>query len=240
MADAQVPESLLKKRKRNDAWAAAKAAEADKAKKDHKAKRAAMFKRAEAYVKEYREKERDIVRLRREARAKGSFYMEPGAKVLFVMRIRGACDLHPKTRTILKLLRLRQIHNGVFLRVNKPVLNMLKKVEPYITYGYPNLKTIKELIYKRGYGKVNGQRIPLTDNAVIEKVLGEQGIVCVEDLIHEIATAGPNFKQAANFLWPFKLSSPKGGYDVKRKHFIEGGQAGNREEAISSFIKKMC
>merc|ERR1719263_2470314 len=94
MADAQVPESLLKKRKRNDAWAAAKAAEADKAKKDHKAKRAAVFKRAEAYVKEYREKERDIVRLRREARAKGSFYMEPGAKVLFVMRIRGACDLH--------------------------------------------------------------------------------------------------------------------------------------------------
>ena len=25
---------------------------------------------------------------------------------------------------------------------------------PYVTFGYPNLKTVKELIYKRGYGKV--------------------------------------------------------------------------------------
>merc|ERR1711998_341412 len=238
-SSAMVPESQLKKRKRNEAWAAAKLAEAQAEKKAYKEKRAAMFKRAETYVKEYRDKERDLIRLRRGSRAKGAFYMEPGAKVLFVMRIRGACDLHPKTRTILRLLRLRQIHMGVFLRVNKPVMNMLKKVEPYITYGYPNLKTIKELIYKRGFGKVNGQRIPITDNAVIEKVLGESGIVCIEDLIHEIATAGPNFKQAANFLWPFKLSSPLGGYDKKRRHFVEGGQAGNREEAINSFIRKM-
>jgi hypothetical protein len=47
---------------------------------------------------------------------------------------------------------------------------MLRRVEPYITWGYPNLKTVRELIYKRGYGKVNGSRIPLTDNSVIEQV----------------------------------------------------------------------
>ncbi len=27
--------------------------------------------------------------------------------------------------------------------------------------------------------------------------------------------------QANNFLWPFKLSSPKGGYKKKLNHFIE-------------------
>ena len=32
---------------------------------------------------------------------------------------------------------------------------MLKRVEPYVAWGYPNLKTVKELIYKRGYGKVS-------------------------------------------------------------------------------------
>ena len=47
----------------------------------------------------------------------------------------------------------------------------------------------------------------------LEKALGEQGIVCMEDLIHEIVTCGPNFKKANNFLWPFKLSNPKGGFD---------------------------
>lgn len=36
--------------------------------------------------------------------------------------------------------------------------------------SYPNLKSIKELIYKRGYGKVDKQRIALTENAVIEQV----------------------------------------------------------------------
>jgi hypothetical protein len=47
---------------------------------------------------------------------------------------------------------------------------MMRVVEPYIAWGYPNLKTVRELIYKRGYGKVDKSRIPLTENAVIEKV----------------------------------------------------------------------
>jgi len=57
------------------------------------------------------------------------------------------------------------------------------------------------LIYKRGYGKVDGKRIPLTDNRIIEASLGKYGITCVEDLVHEIYTVGPNFKKANNFLW---------------------------------------
>ncbi|KAG5354050.1 hypothetical protein C0989_009748 [Termitomyces sp. Mn162] len=59
----------------------------------------------------------------------------------------------------------------------------------------PNLKSVRELIYKRGYGKVDKQRIPLSHNGVIEEALGKYDILSVEDLIHEIFTAGPNFKQ---------------------------------------------
>ena len=59
----------------------------------------------------------------------------------------------------------------------------------------PNLKSVRELIYKRGYGKVDKQRIPLANNAVIEEALGKFDILCVEDLVHEIITAGANFKQ---------------------------------------------
>jgi large subunit ribosomal protein L7e len=65
----------------------------------------------------------------------------------------------------------------------------------------PNLKSIRELIYKRGYGKINRQRIPLSDNAVVEGALGKFGIQSIEDLVHEIVTAGPHFKEASNFLW---------------------------------------
>ena len=169
----------------------------------------------------------------------GNFFIEPAAKVLLVVRIRGINRTSPKTQKILQLLRLRQIHNAVFLKVNHATMTMLKYVEPYVTYGEPNLKTISDLVYKRGYGKVNKQRIPLTENSIIEKSLGTKNIICVEDLIHEIVTVGPHFKEANNFLWPFKLSSPLGGYADKGTHYSEGGDAGNRERDINKLVRSM-
>lgn len=35
---------------------------------------------------------------------------------------------------------------------------------------YPNLKSVKDLIYKKGYAKIEGQKVPLTDNNIIEQV----------------------------------------------------------------------
>jgi len=236
---APVPESILKKRKRDDDWATKKADAKEAAAKQAKANRQVIFKRAEQYVKEYRNKEADLIRLKREAKLAGGFYIPEENKLAFVIRLRGINDMHPKTRKILQLLRLRQIHNGVFMKINKASLMMLRRVEPYIMWGYPNLKTVKELIYKRGFGKVEKRRIALTDNAVIEKVLGKSGIICVEDLIHEIFTVGPHFKEANCFLWPFKLSAPLGGLTKKRNHYIEGGEAGGREDLINSMVRKM-
>ena len=147
--------------------------------------------------------------------------------------------LHPDVRKILRLFRLRQLHNATLLRVNKATLNMLKRVEPYVTFGYPSRKTISDLVYKRGFGKVNRQRLPLTSNAVVEQTLGNLGITCVEDLVHELVTCGPNFKQANNFLWPFKLRCPKGGFIAKRHSFQNDGDFGNREELINAFVRRM-
>lgn len=81
---------------------------------------------------------------------------------------------------------------------------MLRKVQDLVAFGYPSKKTIKELIYKRGFAKINGQRIPIDSNKIIETNLGKYNIICTEDLIHEIVTCGPHFKEANNFLWYFK------------------------------------
>ena len=70
--------------------------------------------------------------------------------------------------------------------------------------------------------KVEGNRTPLTSNDIVEQNLGKYGMICVEDLIHEIVTVGPNFKYASNFLWPFKLNTPTGGWRKKVNHFVEG------------------
>jgi 60S ribosomal protein uL30 len=241
-----IPESIAKKAKTVKKLQAADA----KTQKDFEAEVAATQKTAlangEKYAKEYAAATQKEIDLRREAKAAGNIYVKPGAKIAFVVRIRGIIGINPKIRKILQLLRLRQIHNGVFVKLNKATINMLNWVEPFITYGYPSLKTVKKLCYKRGYAKVNKQRIPIADNMIIKQNLADSGIVCMEDLIHEIFTCGPNFKQANNFLWPFKLSSPLGGYvsgtrGVHNKliHFSEGGEAGFRGVEINKFVAKL-
>ncbi|CAD6262412.1 unnamed protein product [Miscanthus lutarioriparius] len=223
-AKVAVPESVLRKQKREEQWAAEKKEKALAEKKKSIERRKLIFTRAKQYAEEYDAQEKELVQLKREARLKGGFYVSPEAKLLFV---------------ILQLLCLRQIFNGVFLKVNKATINMLRRVEPYVAYGYPNLKSVRELIYKRVYGKLNKQRIPLSNNQVIEEGLSKHNIICVEDLVHEIMTVGPHFKEANNFLWPFKLKAPLGGLEKKRNHYVDGGDAGNRENYINELIERM-
>jgi len=203
---------------------------------------------AEKYFKEYSAADAALVKARRDAKAAGSFYVEAQPKVAFVIRIKGINKLAPKPKKILQLLRLRQLHNGVFVKLNKATWNMIRIIEPFVTFGYPSRETISKLVYKRGYGKINRCRIPLTDNSIIEGALTTKdkdgkttgGITCIEGLIHEIATCGPDFKKANNFLWPFKLSSPLGGFELKRHSFAQGyGAYGDREDLINALVKRM-
>jgi len=241
-----VPENTQKKIKRNKELGAQKAQAFAEKKKKNKEIRHLLKTRTLKFEKGYRKAKQRLVTLRREARKSGNFFREPEPQLVFVTRISGINKLSPKPRKILQLLRLRQLHNGVFLKMSKPVKNMLKYVQPYITYGYPNLKTVRDLIYKRGYAKVKfgrcgKQRIPLSDNSIISDNLGQYGIHGVEDLIHEIYTVGKNFKHASNFLWPFKLSSPRKGFSKKRHGYGEpkGGEWGPREEKINDLIRRM-
>jgi len=234
-----VPETLAKRRKLN----AERRARGQKLRllslQKSAVKRKEIFKRAEKYAKEYRTKELDDLRCARQARKSSNFYVPDQPKVAFVMRIRGINGLHPKPRKVLQLFRLRQINNGVFIKLNKATINMLRLAEPYITWGYPNLKSVRELIYKRGFGKVEGRRIALTNNDIIEKKLGRHGIICMEDIIHEIFTAGPHFKEASNFLWYFKLNTPNGGWRKKNNHFVDGGDFGCRDDKINNLLRRM-
>jgi len=233
------PESVLKRRKRLQTHTEERAKLAFDRKKKLLALRKKALKRAEQFAKEYKQKENNVKAAHEQAAKVGSVFVEPQAKLAFVIRIRGIKDVPPKAKKALQLLRLRQINNGVFIRINKATLNLLKLVEPFVAWGYPSLSTVKALIYKRGSLNINGDRKPITSNVQIEDKLGKQNIVCVEDLVHEIFTVGAHFKEAANFLWPFKLQHPKGGYETIKKHYILGGSFGNREEYINQLVKKM-
>ena len=251
------PESVALKQRRDEKLkAAAKKYQGD-LEKAEQVMREAMVKRTEQYNKEYAQMEADLVAQRRDAHNNGHLFCddlvaqrrdahnnghlfcEGEGRLAIVVRIRGINQCSPKVKKTLRLLRLRQIHNAVFVRLNKATMEMLRLVEPYIAYGYPNLKLVRSLIYKRGYAKLNKQRVPLMLNEQIEQVLGKFGIVGVEDLIHEIYTVGPHFKEANNFLWPFKLNSPNGGFSKKLRHFNEGGDYGNHEVLIGKLVNRM-
>jgi len=252
-----VPESLNKKIQRNAALLKEKTAAIAAKKKEHKVRRAALKLRASKYAKQYRDAEKTNIRLRRQAKQEGNYFVEPEAKMMMVIRITGINKMAPKPRKILKLLRLDQLHKAVFIKCTKPMLNMLKCIMPYVVCGYPNLKTVRELILKKGYARVdesatkkskiskymprNYSRLPITSNEMISAQLGDKGIHGVDDLIHEIYTVGPHFKEANSFLWAFKLSSPNGGWVLKKHGFQEpkGGDWGNREGMINELIRRM-
>ena len=194
---------------------------------------------AKKYHEAFLNEEKRLIEEKRIARNTGNFYMAPEAKVAFVIRIKGINHIRPQVKKILRLFRLRQLNNGAFVKINKATMNMLRRIEPYVVYGYPNRKTISDLIYKRGFAKINHARIPLSDNTIIEQSLGKFGITCIEDLIEEIYQVGPHFKEANQFLWTFKMNNPRGGWLNKNHSFQNGGDWGNREEEINGLIRRM-
>uniref|UniRef100_A0A8C8UHJ5 Large ribosomal subunit protein uL30-like ferredoxin-like fold domain-containing protein n=1 Tax=Peromyscus maniculatus bairdii TaxID=230844 RepID=A0A8C8UHJ5_PERMB len=112
--------------------------------------------------------------------------MSAELKLAFVIRMQGINGVSLKVRKALQLLSLQQTFRSTFVEQNMASNNMLRIVEPYITWRYPNLKSANELIYKCGYGKISKKRIALTENALIALSLGKYSIICVEARIHEI------------------------------------------------------
>ncbi|KAF3777956.1 60S ribosomal protein L7-2 [Nymphaea thermarum] len=45
-----------------------------------------------------------------------------------------------------------------------------------------------------------------------------------------IMTLGPQFMEANNFMWPFKLHASSGGLKKKINHYAKGGDARHRED----------
>ena len=237
----KTPESVLKKEATQAKIAAAKKAADDAAAKKAADDAKTFEANAKKYDEAYEKEQREAIENRRKAKASGGFFVPAEPKVALVIRIRGTIGVSPKAKRVMQLFRLRQLHNATFVKLNEATIRQLRLIEPYVTYGYPSRATIQKLVYKRGFGKLNNQRIPIADNSVIQEGLSKVGINCAADLINEIYTVGPHFKQANNFLWPFKLSCPTGGFSRKTKmlHFMEGGESGARGEEINKLVKKM-
>ena len=201
--------------------------------------------KAQSFIQEFKIRKSAMIKEKRISRDMKKFFVPLKPTVIFAIRIKGINGIPPRAKKILELLRLKKINTGVFLKVNSSSLQILRKIEPYVAYGYPGPKTIHCLIRKRGYGKIGKrgqwQRIPLISDKVVEQSLFQLGIHGLSDLVAELINGGVHFKEINNFLWPFKLKSPKKGFSKhgKSKNIAEMGGSGNWDNSINSLIAKM-
>ncbi|XP_053113706.1 60S ribosomal protein L7-like 1 [Hemicordylus capensis] len=234
-----VPENLLKKRKAYQAIKATQAKQALLDKRKHQKGKQIRFKRLETFLRDSHRKHRDDVRLRRMEEKPGVMLMPEGHKLAIAVRIAEIKGVSLRVRHVIQRLRLRKIYSGTFVKLSPGSLKMLRTVEPYVAWGYPNLKSIRELILKRGHGKINKKKVALTDNVLIEEHLGKYGIICLEDLIHEIYSAGKYFHEINNFLWPFHLSVARHSARNKVGFRKEVGNTGFRGNGINQLIRHL-
>lgn len=109
--------------------------------------------------------------------------------LLLVVRIKGYnTATSPQAQKILSDMGLRQINNAVFLHTTQANLTKITLVKEYIAFGYPTKKIVNDLIRKRGFLKKEDKKIAITDNVLIEELLGgdensSAGCICIEDII---------------------------------------------------------
>jgi len=233
------PEDVLKRRKRDIRTAEERARMKLEQRNKTKGKQEEIYKRPEQFVKQYRNQQSSYAKMRLRSKRRNPTIDGLGDKLLILIRIRGTSNVSTQITKILNRLNLRYLYSASFVKGDKSTLALIKKVEPFLAYGIPSRKIVSDLIYKRAYGKVNGKRIPLTSNKIVEDALGPQGIICLEDLVHEVASCGDNFKTANDFIKCFKLNEPKDGFKHRNQPYHSGGDWGFREDKINELVQKM-
>ncbi|XP_061750095.1 large ribosomal subunit protein uL30-like [Nerophis ophidion] len=233
-----VPEYLLKKRKAYQAIKANQAKLALLQKRRVSKGKPIKFKRLEDFLKDSHKKHRDDSRLRRLGH-KPPTRLPEKHKLVFAVRIREIKGVSSRVMKVIQMLRLRKIFSGAFVKISETSLTMLRVVEPYVAWGYPNLKSVRELILRRGQTRIGKKVVALTDNTLIEEHMGKHGIICLEDLIHEIYSVGRGFQQANNFLKPFKLSVARHAAKDKAGLLKDLGNPGFRGTDINTIIRQL-
>lgn len=166
------------------------------------------YKKPEHFINKFLRAERDQNRIKRCIYSNKLFAAPPeeAPKLLVVTHHRAHKIASPECRKILGSLALGQLHNTVLVRNDAQSLALLKLVEPYVIYGYPTIQTVRDLIFKHGFLKINGKKTAMNSNKMIEEHLGDHGIICIEDIVHELFAVSDNFDFVKQFLLPFRVS----------------------------------
>jgi large subunit ribosomal protein L7e len=197
------------------------------------------IKRPEDFVTEYREKQKNYNQYKKRLHKDLELLNIKENDLIFIIRIRGDKNLSDNQKKLFKILNLKKQHEGSIFVVDKNLKKSISCLENYIIYGFINKKNFKDLITKRGYLKYNNGLHPIKSNKLVEDVLGEKNIICVEDIVSEIFSKGENFNFIKKVLRTFKLNKPTEGYGNKASRFVNDGAWGFHGDKLNLLIEKM-
>ena len=155
--------------------------------------------------------------------------------LLVAIRLKGHIGLHPDVRKTLEMLNLKRANYAVIIPDTPSYRGMIRKVEPYITWGTPNKETVLALLKKmevKGDGRLSDEvAAKLGYNSLeemAEKMLQENG----EEILKKLKKLEVR---------PYaRLHPPRKGFKHKIKRpYKDKGEWGYRGEAINELVRRM-
>lgn len=207
----KVAETVLKRRDRNLKANAEKARQVQQIRrkqKDYKRGKLQIV-RAEKLVKQARLKKIDRERVMHQKVKKKP--RKGGGKVVVAVR-NGRGGGSREVKETLKELGLTERHTLIWLPNTDETAAKLSVIRPFAFWGHPNYKAVSQIMQKKAIFKDPAHpttRTALSDNALVEKHLGDLGLLCTEDLAHAIHTGATGFNKVTERLWPVPLGDAK-------------------------------
>lgn len=154
------------------------------------------------------------------------------APPVVVIRIRGPSGMDAETEYTLRLLNLKRANQATVLPLNPSVRGVLRKVEPYVTWGEATPEILVRLF----------RRADLRPGVNVQEELSRLGVTSYEELAEKICKGELDVSVLRRIFKPtFRLHPPRGGFkgSIKRPAGQKGilGYAGER---IKRLIEAMC
>ena len=149
-----------------------------------------------------------------------------------VIRIRGSVRVRNKLADTLEMLRLHRVNHAVIIPEGKQYRNMIRKVEPFLTYGEINVEMLEKMLAKRGRTE--------TGKKLTAEFLKGIKFAGIKELAESIISGKTTLKKLG--IKPvFRLRPPKKGHmrNGIKKNYSLGGAAGYRASDINVLVKKM-
>jgi len=156
------------------------------------------------------------------------------ARCYLVIRIKGSVKARKEHLDTLEMLNLRRANWATIVPRTPSYEGMLKKVEHMITWGEPNLKTIKTFLRKVEL---------IGDGRLDEEAVKKLGFESLEDLARKLYSAEIVLnKLEEKGVKPYaRLHPPRGGFRKSiKKHVSAGGEYGYRGEKINELFVRMA